>query len=206
MDFNTGTVTVSPNYTLWKSWYYSTHKVFSSQPDFQLHWTALNNSDASVPQFSSSAPQLVSWQASVSKLNSFIVISSRLSLTAASRDCLNYVSASLGSSLYSLRAAPTENTRSQRFLCCCRGVLNSLLHRNGSSSIVTCVFISVGTCLLSRCLAMNVCSGSAIPAFRRHVAIFYITSCLVWVRNLSLYHLPSDEAALFIAALGNFVH
>jgi hypothetical protein len=36
-DFNTGTITVSLNYTLQISWYHSTHKVSSSQPDFQLH-------------------------------------------------------------------------------------------------------------------------------------------------------------------------
>jgi hypothetical protein len=49
--------------------------------------------------------------------------------------------------------------------------LPSLLRRNGSSSIVACVFISAGTCLPSRCLAMIVYSGSAIPAFRRHVTM-----------------------------------
>jgi hypothetical protein len=45
------------------------------------------------------------------------------------------------------------------------------LHRNGGSSIVACVFISAGTCLPNRCLAMNFFSVSAIPDFRRHVAI-----------------------------------
>jgi hypothetical protein len=54
-DFNTGTMTVSLSYMLHISWYCSTCKVFSSQPDFLLHWTALNNSDASVPQFKPSA-------------------------------------------------------------------------------------------------------------------------------------------------------
>jgi hypothetical protein len=38
-DFNTGTVTVSLRYTLQISLYCNTRKVFSSQPDFQLHWT-----------------------------------------------------------------------------------------------------------------------------------------------------------------------
>jgi hypothetical protein len=52
-DFNTGTVTVSLSYKLQISRYCRTHKVFSSQPDFQLHRTALNNSDASIPQFNS---------------------------------------------------------------------------------------------------------------------------------------------------------
>jgi hypothetical protein len=31
----------------------------------------------------------------------------------------------------------------------------SLLHRNDSSSAVTCMFISAGICLLNDCLAMN---------------------------------------------------
>jgi hypothetical protein len=96
-DFNKGSLTVNnelhpPNIT---------SKLFSSQPGFQFHWTALNNSDASIqllcsrahipatqlipchffsiifdchpqrlPEFSSSTPKLVYWQASVSKLNS----------------------------------------------------------------------------------------------------------------------------------------
>jgi hypothetical protein len=42
-------------------------------------------------------------------------------------------------------------------------VFTSPLHRNGSSSIVACVFLSTGTCLPSRCLAMNVYSDSALP-------------------------------------------
>jgi hypothetical protein len=80
--------------------------------------------------------------------------------------------AGFGSSLYSLGSNPTENSVSivitQQYLCCYRGVFTSPLHRNGSSSIV-CVLISLVICLPSRCLAMNVYSASAIPAFRRHV-------------------------------------
>jgi hypothetical protein len=41
----------------------------------------------------------------------------------------------------------------------------------GSSSIVTCVFVAAGMCLRSRCLAMDVCSGFTIAAFRRHVTL-----------------------------------
>jgi hypothetical protein len=44
-------------------------------------------------------------------------------------------------------------------------------HRVNNSSIVACIFVAAGTCLPSRCLAMNVYSGSTIPAFRRHVTI-----------------------------------
>jgi hypothetical protein len=35
-----------------------------------------------------------------------------------------------------------------------------------------CVFISAGTCLPNRCLAMNVSSGSAIPAFTLQVTVY----------------------------------
>jgi hypothetical protein len=38
--------------------------------------------------------------------------------------------------------------------------------------IVACVFVAVGTCLPSHCLAINVSSGSPIPVFRHHVTIY----------------------------------
>jgi hypothetical protein len=44
-------------------------------------------------------------------------------------------------------------------------VFTSPLQRNGSYSIVACVFVAAGM-LLRRCLAMDVCSGSAIPTFQ----------------------------------------
>jgi hypothetical protein len=47
------------------------------------------------------------------------------------------------------------------------------LHSNSSFSIVACVFITAGTSLLNRCLALNVHSVSTIPAFRHLVTIFY---------------------------------
>jgi hypothetical protein len=59
-------------------------------------------------------------------------------------------------------------------LYCPGGAFTAPLHRNGSSSIVACVFVSVETCLLSPCPAMNVYSGSSSPAFWRHVTIFLI--------------------------------
>jgi hypothetical protein len=58
-------------------------------------------------------------------------------------------------------------------------MLTSTLHGNGSSSIVACVFISAGTCLPSRCLAMNVYSSFAIPASRRHVTILNFRSTVL---------------------------
>jgi hypothetical protein len=79
-----------------------------------------------------------------------------------------FVSAGLGSFLYNLGTDPTENTAPQQFLYCYRGVFTSPLYRNSCCSIVACVFIYAENCLPSRCLAMNVYSGSAIPAFRRH--------------------------------------
>jgi hypothetical protein len=37
--------------------------------------------------------------------------------------------------------------------------------------LVACVFVAAGMCLPSRCLAMNVYSGSTIAALRRHVRV-----------------------------------
>jgi hypothetical protein len=73
-DFNTVIIPVTLNHTLQISLYYSTHNVFSSQP------------------------------------NSFHAIFSQSSSTTVSRDSLNSNSAGLGSSLFSIGAAPTENT------------------------------------------------------------------------------------------------
>jgi hypothetical protein len=38
-------------------------------------------------------------------------------------------------------------------------------------------FIVARTCLLCRCLAVNVYSGSTIPTFKRHVTIRFLVSC-----------------------------
>jgi hypothetical protein len=48
-------------------------------------------------------------------------------------------------------------------------VFTLLLHRNGSSAIVACVFITAGMCLLSRYLSTDIYFVSTIPVFRRHV-------------------------------------
>jgi hypothetical protein len=88
-----------------------------------------------------------------------------------------YFSAGLWSSLYSLGATPTENMLSKQFLYFNRGVFTSPLHRNGSSSIVPCEFVAAGMCLPSRCLVIDVCSGSTILDFRRNVTISS-TKCL----------------------------
>jgi hypothetical protein len=61
-------------------------------------------------------------------------------------------SAGLDSSLYSIGVALTENTVFYQFLCY-SDVFTSPLHRNGSSSIAACVFISARTRLPSLCLS-----------------------------------------------------
>jgi hypothetical protein len=100
-------------------------------------------------------------------------ISSPSSSTAISRDFLSYLICQR-SSLYTLGGGGghRENTVSQQFLHCYRGVFTLPLHRNGSSYIAACVLISAGTCLPSRCPAVNVYSGSAVPVSRRHVTVF----------------------------------
>jgi hypothetical protein len=74
-------------------------------------------------------------------------------------------------------------------------VFTSPLHRNGSFSIVLCVFISAGISLPSHCLAMDVYYKPAIPALRRYVTILkfrptVLQFCLVifsWVWNLGCH-------------------
>jgi hypothetical protein len=68
------------------------------------------------------------------------------------------LSAGMGSSLYSLGADPTGNTISK------------------NSFIVACAFVVAGTCIPSRCLAMNVSYDSTIPAFRRNM--IFLSVCL----------------------------
>jgi hypothetical protein len=98
----TTSITVSLSYTLQISRYYSTRKVFSSQPDFQLHWTALNNSDSSIPLLRNSYPGRL---ASRNSTDSFsIIFDCRLKRLPQLYLCC------VRSSLYSLGAAPTENT------------------------------------------------------------------------------------------------
>jgi hypothetical protein len=47
-----------------------------------------------------------------------------------------------------------------------------------NTSIVAYVFVAAGTCLQSRCLAMNMYSGSDIPTFKRHVTMYVIVTLL----------------------------
>jgi hypothetical protein len=39
------------------------------------------------------------------------------------------------------------------------------------SATVACVFVAAGKCLLNRCLATDVSSGSTIPTFLHHVTL-----------------------------------
>jgi hypothetical protein len=72
-DFNTGTITVSLNYTLQISQYYITQSLLSIAGLSTLNWTALNNSDALIPLLPSSYPgRLVSWNSTDS--NNLLVI------------------------------------------------------------------------------------------------------------------------------------
>jgi hypothetical protein len=80
------------------------------------------------------------------------------------QEILNSIPAAWDPRHIALGRPQKENTVSQQFIYCHRAVFTSSLHRNGSSSIVACVFISAGTCLPSRCPVMNVCSGSGFQA------------------------------------------
>jgi hypothetical protein len=166
MDFNTGTMTLSQHYTLQISRYYSTRKVFSSQPDFQLNWTTLNNSDASIPLLPSSYRDRLASRNSTDSQLPFLLNHLRL----PSKEIFDFSLSCVRSSLYSLGAASTENSLSYKFLYCYRGVFTSPLHRNDSSPTVACVFISAGTC----CLAMNVYSGLHVTIGRhKHFCKWY---------------------------------
>jgi hypothetical protein len=85
---------------------------------------------------------------------------------------------------------PSQETLSILF---CRSWILVIEHRGGSnrkhlfyrySPIIPRLLLMYsfprGTCLQSRCLGMNVYSGSAIPAFRSHVtALLTVTYCKV---------------------------
>jgi hypothetical protein len=59
------------------------------------------------------------------------------------------------------------------------------LHSDGSSSIVSCVFVSAGICLPSRCLAMNAYSDFNIPV-----------ETLVSVLFVVLHHVASNGSTM----------
>jgi hypothetical protein len=73
------------------------------------------------------------------------------------------------STLYNHFSRTTQKTQP---LYCWEGVSTAPLHSNGSYSIVACLFVAIGMCLPSRCLAMNVYSDFTIPTFGRHIKIY----------------------------------
>jgi hypothetical protein len=72
------------------------------------------------------------------------------------------------------------------------------LHKNSSSSIVACMFISLGTCLSSRCLVMNVYSGySGFQALCHNITVFCdVTSYSPAKVSIRLYSVTTPCVAL----------
>jgi hypothetical protein len=104
------------------------------------------------------------------QLNSNPLLPSSYPGRLASRNSILQWTASTKHFLYNKFALTTQKTQP---LYCCEGVFIVPLHSNGSYSIIAYVFVSAGMCLPSRCLAMNVYSNLAIPAFGHHVTIFF---------------------------------
>jgi hypothetical protein len=70
----------------------------------------------------------------------------------------------------------------QQYIYFCRGLITSSLRRNGSSSIVPCVFISAGTCLTSSYLAVSRILFTCLPAVtkqRMFLLGIVATNCIV---------------------------
>jgi hypothetical protein len=71
--------------------------------------------------------------------------------------------------LYNHLARTTQKTQP---LSCWEDMFTAPLHSNGSYSIVACVFVASGTCLMSSCLARDVSSDFTIAAFGHHATIY----------------------------------
>jgi hypothetical protein len=71
------------------------------------------------------------------------------------------------------------------------------LNSNGSYFIVACVFVAVGMCLPSPCLAMNVYSDSSVPAFGGHVTTTTTTTIMEvsQIRQSGQFRLTVMESA-----------
>jgi hypothetical protein len=74
-------------------------------------------------------------------------------------------------SRYIASERPQQKTPFHNNYCIVIEVFTSLLHRNGGS-IVVCVFVSTGTCLPSRCLAVNVYSGFQASCYNIYHQLF----------------------------------
>jgi hypothetical protein len=72
-------------------------------------------------------------------------------------------------------------------------------------SIVACVFFAAGMCLLRSCLAMDICSGSTIPAFSRHVTVYtnYMLN-IVCKSTISLHSCQWYEPLMLYLTNGNY--
>jgi hypothetical protein len=75
-------------------------------------------------------------------------------------------------------------------------VITAPFHSNRSYSIAAYVFVAAGICLPSRCLAMNVYSNFTLPAFGRHVTIYFDIPKSVKISELCDYD-DYDEITMF---------
>jgi hypothetical protein len=66
------------------------------------------------------------------------------------------------------------------------------------SSIVAYIFVTMGTFVPSRCLAMNVYSGSVIPAFMHHVTILSFHLSFGLPGGLYLFRFPTKNLYAFL--------
>jgi hypothetical protein len=92
----------------------------------------------------------------------------------------------------------TDRTETQT-LYCFEGVFTAPLRSNGSYAIVDFVFVAVGMCLPSHCLAMGVYSDFSISAFGRHVTIYSTTSYGLG------YHIDQEKNPTIEKLAGNVV-
>jgi hypothetical protein len=72
-----------------------------------------------------------------------------------------------------------RTTQKTQPLYCRESVFTAPFPNNGSYSIISCVFFAAGIFLPSRFLAMNIYSDFIIPAFGRHVTLYFITHTLI---------------------------
>jgi hypothetical protein len=61
-----------------------------------------------------------------------------------------------------------HGSRRKHKLYCWEVLFTTPLRNNGSYSIVACIFVAAGMCLLSRCLAMNIYSDFTIPGLKHN--------------------------------------
>jgi hypothetical protein len=160
------------------SLYYSTHKVFSSKPNYFLHsCTTDSQLTLSIPQ-SSTANYLfaISSQSSLAELNC---------VQHSANWIPGWQSFHTNLLVFCLHSPTVNQAHSQLAWDPCNIALGWTQQKTPfpySPSTVDCVFIAAGTCLVSRCLAMNVQSGSTIPAFKCHVTIL---NYLVPINNIN---------------------